>query len=51
MRISTNQMLMIFHFKILKEEMKITLTIFKYAGVSDENKTDEKEEDDNGYLF
>ena len=51
MRISTKQMLMIFHFKILKEEMKITLTIFKYAGVSDENKTDEKEEDDNGYLF
>ena len=51
MRISTKQMLMIFHFKILKEEMEITLTIFKYAGVSDENKTDEKEEDDNGYLF
>ena len=48
MRISTKQILMIFHFKILKEEMKITLTIFKYA---DENKTDEKEEDDNGYLF
>ena len=43
MRISTKQILMIFHFKILKEEMKITLTIFKYAGVSDENKTDEKE--------
>ena len=51
MRISTKQILMICHFKILKEEMKITLTIFKYAEVSDENKTDEKEEDDNGYLF